>query len=96
MVQVLQHTLKEEISFAINGVNHYIYGEDTIATNTADAIEYFKDLKNQPTKLVLQGRLDKAKKLNRMDNLDLNKKVSPKSKPKEKSKFGEGTQAKLF
>ena len=42
--------------------NTYIHGEDTIASGSDEAIEFFDSLKNQSVKLALETRLKKLKK----------------------------------
>lgn len=42
--------------------NYYNNGDDTIASSTDEAIDFFEDLKNQSVVLAMQTRLKKAKK----------------------------------
>lgn len=42
--------------------NHYLHGEDTIASSTEECVDYFNDVANQSVKLALTTRSSKIKK----------------------------------
>ncbi len=51
-----------EYRVIVRNGNYYKNGDDTIASSTDEAIEYFEDLKNQSVVLALTTRLKKSKK----------------------------------
>lgn len=54
-----------EYKIVIRSGNYYRNGDDTIASSTDEALEYFEDLKNQSVILAMQTKLKKAKKDNK-------------------------------
>lgn len=48
---------------------YYLHGEDTIASSTDECISFFSDIKNQPTRLILETRLGKTKKDDKEDKI---------------------------